>query len=195
MNDFESIKSQLNLQSVILNETHFVMKGKHLEECPFCGGHKCFSIKDDFYKCFQCDAGGDVFTFLEEYLKVDKAEALKTAAALAGVRLAQSNKKPRALPIKEQIFIAAAKHYHENVTSNGGKEYLCMSRGHLNESIERMAVGWSSGELFDCLVKQGFSEDEIKKSGLVRERKVGDTVTQKCYLSENAGRESAQPKH
>lgn len=37
--DFERIKECLRLQQVISQETGLAMKGPHLEQCPFCGGH------------------------------------------------------------------------------------------------------------------------------------------------------------
>ena len=38
MNDFETVKNAVNLLDVICTETGLKVKGKHLEECPFCGG-------------------------------------------------------------------------------------------------------------------------------------------------------------
>lgn len=177
-NDFERIKERLDLLSVITQESGLKMKGHHLEECPFCQGHECFSIKDRKYKCFQCNASGDVFTFLESFHKLDKSEALKKAAQIACINL-KGQKKPKDscrlnLTIKELIFIEAAKHYHNNISNNGGggKSYYIEQRGHKEEVLQAMQAGWSEGELLDYLRSKGYTDAQIKASGLVKEKQI-----------------------
>ena len=90
VNDFEEIKGRLDIRAVIMDVTGIAMKGPHLESCPFCGGHECFSFPNELaYKCFQCDepSGGDVFTFLQRYENLTPAESLARAAAIAGYQL------------------------------------------------------------------------------------------------------------
>lgn len=175
MNDFETVKQSLNILDVITRETGFQIKGKHLEECPFCNGHECFSIQETegFFKCFQCDAKGDVFTFLETYHKTDKATALQKAAELAKVQI-KDQKRPKdvagmELTVREKIFIDAARHYHQNYPVNGGRSYLIEKRGHKKEIIKAMQVGWSEGTLVDCLRSHGYTDAQIKASGLAKE--------------------------
>lgn len=170
MSDFERVKERLDIQLVIEQSTGFAMKRHHLEECPFCGGHACFSIDREkgFYKCFQCPATGDVFTFLENYYNVDKAEALQRAADLAGVSLTEKKHRDPKLTTKERIFLSAAEYYHELAISNGGKAYYIDQRGHSEESLKAMKVGWSDGGLADHLVQKGFVPGDIKASGLAK---------------------------
>ncbi|MEW6485765.1 MAG: CHC2 zinc finger domain-containing protein, partial [Pseudomonadota bacterium] len=125
-NDFDRIKERLDLLTIVSQDTGLKMKGHHLEECPFCQHHECFSIKDQHYKCFSCDAAGDVFTFLELFHKIDKPEALKKAAKIAGVELKAKKPKDNSgvnMTVKELIFIEAANHYHANIANNGGRSY------------------------------------------------------------------------
>lgn len=175
MNDYETIKQSLNILHVIIQETGLQMKGKHLEECPFCNGHDCFSIQETegFYKCFQCDAKGDVFTFLETYHKIDKAAALQKAAGLANVQLKDHKKSKDVagleLTIRDKIYLDAARHYHANCPANGGRSYLIEKRGHKEEVIKAMQVGWSEGNLVDFLRSLGYNDAQIRASGLARE--------------------------
>ncbi len=171
MSDFERVKERLDIQLVIEQSTGFVMKKHHLEECPFCGGHECFNIDREkaFYKCFQCPATGDVFTFLENYHNIDKAEALRRAADLAGIALTEKKPRDPKLTTKERIFIAAAEYYHLNAVSNGGKEYYLKARGHSEESLSAMKTGWTDGGLTEHLVSKGFAQGDIKASGLAKE--------------------------
>ena len=176
MSDFERIKQAVDLQQIITQETGIKMKGHHLEECPFCGGHGCFSIKEDLYHCFQCPedtSGGDAITFLGKFHRLDKHEALKRAADFANIKLTPARGHKEELNVKARIFIEAAAHYQVHL-SNGGKEYLVKKRAHREDVLKEMRVGWSTGELLKHLQDKGFSNDDIKASGLVRESK-GET--------------------
>ncbi len=83
MNDFESVKKNLPIKETVLSLTGLKMKGPHLEKCPLCGGHDCFSIQDDkgIFKCFQCDARGDVITFIEKFEGLTPKEARESRRA------------------------------------------------------------------------------------------------------------------
>jgi DNA primase len=172
MTDFERVKEHLDLVTTIETESELKMRRSHLEECPFCRGHECFSIDRDkrVYKCFQCDAGGDVFTFLESFYNIDKAEALRRAEAAAGITLAEPKRREIRLTTKERIFLEAANYYHGCYNENGAKSYLVETRKHREEVLKAMRVGWTDGGLVEHLQHKGFTDVDIKVSGLARER-------------------------
>ncbi len=177
MNDFEEVKGKLDLLTVIQGETGLKMKRSHLEECPFCGGHECFTVDQakQVFKCFQCDpdkSGGDVFTFFERYHNIDKAESLRRAALAAGVTLTEPKRREMRFSTRERIFIEAADYYHlkYNENGNGAKSYLIEKRGHREDVIKAMRVGWTDGGLVDHLRSKNFSDADITASGLARER-------------------------
>ncbi|NOZ67990.1 MAG: toprim domain-containing protein [Deferribacteres bacterium] len=172
MNDFERVKDAIDLLNLIEAETGLKMKGHHLEECPFCGGHDCFSIKPDeqFFKCFQCDRSGDVYTFLTEYKGIEIPEALRQAAEFARINLTFSEKKKRRLTKKDRIFLDAAEYYHQQLHANGGSKYFVEQRKHSKEALSRMKVGWSNGQLSRWLLEKGYTREEILESGLAREK-------------------------
>ena len=155
------------------------MKGQHLSECPFCGGHGCFSIdrEKQLYKCFQCPAQGDVFSFYQGYFNLDETESLRRAAAFAGIALEEHVKKPRDIKLntRERIFLEAAAYYHAAAINNGGREYYLNTRGHAMDTITVMKCGWSDGGLCEHLKKKGFSDLDIKASGLAKEITIGDS--------------------
>jgi DNA primase len=149
----------------------------HLEQCPFCNGHHCFSINSQkgFYKCFQCPAQGDVFTFLEAYHNLSKAEALKKAAEMAGVRLEggmpskagdRTVRRMADKTVRDKVLEEAAAYYHARMLTNGGRDYLVKTRKHTEEVLRSMKVGWADGGLVEHLRGKGFSEEEIEASGL-----------------------------
>jgi len=175
MNDFDKVKQSVNILEIITRETGLQMKGQHLEECPFCHGHNCFSINEaeGYYKCFQCDAGGDVFTFLEKYHSIDSHASLEMAAKLSGVKLqiqkSTTGDSSLRLSTKERIFAEAAQYYHSHIFTNGGSNYLVERRGHCEDVLKKMQVGWSDGNLTDFLKAKGFAEKDLVKSHLSKE--------------------------
>jgi DNA primase len=170
MSDFETIKRSVNLRSIITTETGLQVKGHHLEVCPFCTGKDCFAIKEDYYKCFQCPASGDVFNFIQEFKEISSLQALKYLAGSAGITLRESKSAPIKLSSRDRIFILAADYYKEKL-SNGGREYLIKKRGHTEAVLDKMKVGWTDGGLVEHLRSKQIKDTEILASGLAKEVK------------------------
>lgn len=181
MNDFDRVKEKLNILEVITSETGLKMKGGHLEKCPFpdCGKEKCFSIQEDkqFFKCFKCDTKGDVFTFYGKYFSTDKAGQLKRGAEKAGIVLKPGRKAEKKqadsvdLTVRERIFRSAMEHYQGNLSLNGSeetssKEYLITAKGHTQDVLEKMRIGWSIGGLVEHLRMSGYADKDIRASGM-----------------------------
>ncbi|NOQ52389.1 MAG: toprim domain-containing protein, partial [Desulfuromonadaceae bacterium] len=174
MSDFERVKESLNIKTVIESATGQTMGKNHLPECPFCNGHDCFSIPFDkeYFKCHQCDKGGDVFNFLEFRHGLEKSDALKMAAEIAGIELEEKKKKSVKLSVTDKIRIDAAKYYHGHMLKNGGKDYLTNTRCHALKTLEREQIGFSDGSLVEHLRGLEYSDTEILKSGLAKEREI-----------------------
>jgi DNA primase len=188
--DFQRVKDALNILTVIQNETALTMKGKFLEQCPFCGGHECFSIKEkeQGYHCFQCPEHGDVFTFLEKYHNLSRGEALVRAAAIAGIELEKQGQGARVKgqgdrekreSTTEKIYRLAAEHYHQAALpeDSPARAWFCghykkdeagkvIARGHAYNTLLKMRVGWSDAKITAILKEQGLSEEEILSSGI-----------------------------
>ncbi|MDH4163925.1 MAG: CHC2 zinc finger domain-containing protein, partial [Nitrospirota bacterium] len=170
------------------------MKGKHLEQCPFCGGHECFSILEEKqgYHCWQCPEHGDVFTFLEKYHNLtSKGDALIRAAAIAGIEL---EKKPevkkareRTESTAEKIYRLAAERFHQAALpeDSPARAWFCgpyrrddagklLGRGHAYNTLLKLRVGCSDAKITAFLKEQGFTEDQIISSGLGVDRNSKD---------------------
>lgn len=174
MSDFATVKAALDITKVIENCTGQKMGKSHLPECPFCSGHDCFSIRDDSYKCFQCDGpGGDVFNFLEKFHSTDKAGGLKLAADIAGITLETKKKKAQRLTKPEKLRLEAAAYYHALFLDSAGQTFMVDERGHELEVLKREQVGYSDGNLVDHLRDKEFTDTEILESGLGKERELG----------------------
>ncbi|MCC6345672.1 MAG: hypothetical protein IT388_00635 [Nitrospirales bacterium] len=178
-NDFETIKRRLDLLDIITRETGLTMQGAHLKQCPFCGHKECFSIDQDkqLFNCFSCKLAGDVFNFLQEYHELEPFEALKKAASMAGMEISSpaqtaTPKKSKAESLQEQLYRLAWEHYREAIGKPEcpGRKWFLSDRGHAPTTLEKMAVGWSTGTLATFLKEQGIDEAEMLKHSLARNR-------------------------
>lgn len=89
MSIFDDVKQSLNIREVI---EYYGIKvdraGKFV--CPFHNDHKpSAGIKNDYFHCFACGAGGDLITFIAQLHGITNYEACKKLAADFGLRIAQ----------------------------------------------------------------------------------------------------------
>ena len=77
MSIFEEVKSQLNIRQVIEHYGYKVNRAKQFV-CPFHNDHKpSASIKNDYFNCFVCGAGGDLITFTAKLFGLNNINACK----------------------------------------------------------------------------------------------------------------------
>ena len=87
----EEIKKKLDIVEVINRMVPLKKRGRHYVAC--CPFHQektpSFIVSPELqiYKCFGCGRGGDVFSFYQEFNRVDFKDALEDLAKLAGVKL------------------------------------------------------------------------------------------------------------
>jgi DNA primase len=177
LTDFERIKDTLDLLSVITQETGLSMKGPHLESCPFCGHHDCFSIYENNrkYKCWSCESTGDVFNFIEEYRQVERSESLKIAADMAHIELSDKRESARprekAESLQEQIYRLAAEYYHDAMLGDSAaQEWFIGKRGHKLDTLKKMRVGYSTNGLLAFLQEVGIPATDVVKYGLAKDK-------------------------
>ncbi len=148
-----------------------------LDECPFCQGHGCFTVQtgdDRYFKCFQCEAKGDIFSFAQAFRKLSSPlEALRQIADERGIELekkAESPPAPDPLKIRRrEIFEKAIVHFQETLFSEVGElalRYLTEERGHTLETIRRNGLGLTDGRLFATLTAT-IPDHDLIQSGLV----------------------------
>ncbi len=179
MDDFIEIKSRINIIDLIRDETNFSLKKVginifNLEQCPFCNGHDCFRIwlNTQSFNCFQCDAGGNIFKFIERLNKCTPFEALKFLADKINYKL--QNTKPRSdeFHIKQNIFTDTAQYYHKLLLKNKkAMDWISQNRGHSTNTVKFFKLGWSGSanqSLYKYLNGKNYKSDEIISSGLVK---------------------------
>lgn len=136
------------------------------------------------WHCFGCGEGGDVIEFVMRMDGLPFTEAVEYLAERAGVTLRYEAGGGRSGPTPGQrkrlieAHRVAQSFYAEQLASDEartGRDFL-RERGFDREAAEHFGVGyapkgWSS--LTDHLRKAGFTEDELKASGLVSEGQRG----------------------
>lgn len=172
----EQIKARLNITEVISAYVKLERIGSNWKgRCPF---HQektpSFYISEQrqSYYCFGCGMKGDIFSFVEEFEKVDFKGALKILAEKAGVKLSDFNQKVEAekdvlLSIMEETTVFFENNLKKDEKS---KEYL-KARGLSEETIKEWRLGlaldaWNSAE--NHLKAKGFKEKDIELAGIVK---------------------------
>jgi len=136
---FEQIKDRINLVEYIGKYIRLrPVAGKYVGLCPF-HTEKTPSFHVDgtkqLFHCFGCNCGGDLFEFYMRYNNVDKKEALRALADLAGVSLTST-------PIREksQLDIVSA-YFAQHLANDANVQQLLRERGVSAESIAKFSIG------------------------------------------------------
>ena len=87
MSIFEEVKSQLNIRQVVEFYGHKVNRANQFI-CPFHNDHKpSASIKNDYFNCFVCGAGGDLITFTAKLHGLSNIDACKKLVSDFGMNI------------------------------------------------------------------------------------------------------------
>jgi DNA primase len=87
----QQLKSQLNIVDVVGQYVRLKRQGSGVRYVGLCPFHTektpSFNVNGalGFYKCFGCDAAGDVFKFVQEIESLTFPEVLKTLAERYGI--------------------------------------------------------------------------------------------------------------
>lgn len=154
--------------------------------CPFHNEKSpSFMVQPEkqFWHCFGCSKGGDVFSFVQEMEGLDFPEALKLLANRAGVKLdtyaseVNKSQKNRIIEINNK----AAHFFHhfllEMPASQGARDYL-QRRGLTVDTIVDWQIGFIPDQwelLTKYLLKKGNSIDDLLASGLSTKKEGGNS--------------------
>ncbi|MCC7263146.1 MAG: DNA primase [Candidatus Latescibacteria bacterium] len=151
--------------------------------CPFHGEKTpSFNVNPELqiYKCFGCDAGGDVFKFVQQIDRVSFTEAVAHLAQRTGIALPTPSQQP-ADELSDQLYRAselAAKYYHHLLRQPQSREALAylQQRGIRDETTERFGLGCAPAEwdaFFKVATRRGFDPAILERAGLVSARREG----------------------
>ena len=184
MNDLkdiiEEIKSRCDIVDIISDYMHLEKSGSNYTGlCPFHSektGSFMVSKSKQIYKCFGCNAGGDVISFVMRWENVDFMEAVKILARKCGITLDRNISEEEKKKIQEinkfrEIHTEAARFYFANLlrTKNPGYEYL-RKRGLSDKIIKKFGLGYSPNSwnsLMNYLLSKGYDKTDLVKCGLI----------------------------
>ena len=180
----DQIKSKIDIVSLVGSYIKLEKAGANYKcRCPFHNEKTpSFFVSPDrgSYYCFGCHAKGDIFTFVQDFEKLDFVGALKILADRAGVDLdsyskSEKTEKQRLHSVLEQAVFFYEKKLSENKQA---LDYLT-SRGLTEKTIKEFRIGYSTlewRELFEYLNSKDVSISDMEKVGLIK-RKEGGTST------------------
>jgi DNA primase len=179
--DVQTLRERANLAAVVSDYTALKRSGSRLKGlCPF-HGEKTPSFYVDaargFFHCFGCDAGGDVYDFLQRVEALTFPEAVERLARLEGVSLRYEELSPgqrRALGRRTRLVEClgeANAFFREQLRGAAGRPaatYLDR-RGLTPDAIARFELGWAP-DSWEATVRRltdrGFSSQEVADAGL-----------------------------
>ena len=175
----EEVKGKTDIVSLIGEYIEVKKAGRNYKAiCPFHSEKTpSFMISPELqiYKCFGCQAGGDVFAFLKEYEGMEFGEALKFLADRAGVKLERISRTDTSE--KEKIIeinnLTARFYQYLLFNSSSGKialDYLLKERGIKLATIKEFGLGFSPDSplgLKKFLIdKKKFDPRDIERAGI-----------------------------
>ncbi len=156
--------------------------------CPFHGEKTpSFHVNPDkgFFYCFGCQAGGNVFKFVELQEKVGFQDAVRLLAHKFGMTVPEADGRDESDGVERETLLkvheAAAARFREQLASAAGtraRQQLA-ARGISRETIDKLGLGYalpSREGLKAWFLRQGFDLPLLLKSGLVLQRDDGQAI-------------------
>ena len=185
----EEIRSANDIVDVISQYVTLKRSGRNFFGlCPF---HKekspSFSVSADrqYFHCFGCHKGGDVFTFVSEIERISFREALEFLAERARIKLptVENSEFNKTQYLKDRMYKINAEtaiFYHERLYKPLAKiaqDYV-KQRKLDNNTLKAFKIGYSGeyNELYKLLKAKGFKDEEILATGLVNKTEKGDFI-------------------
>ena len=183
------VRENSDIVEVISQYVHLKRSGRnYFGLCPFHNEKSpSFSVSPDkqIFHCFGCGVGGNVFTFISKIEGIGFKEAIENLADRAGIVLPKltNNEDSKREELKSKVYKVnnfTADYYHKRLykpESKAGQEYV-KQRKLTNETLESYNLGFSGNydELYKVLRKEGFNDEEILESGLVKKNEHGQYV-------------------
>lgn len=173
------IRNSANIVEVIGHYIPLEKKGKSYRAvCPFHDDHDpSLSISEDkqIYKCFVCNNGGNVFTFVSNFKKISFPEAVSEVASVIG--------KPITIDLAPKK-VSKYQHYYDLLNTmisyctyllsasklgQDAMNYL-ENRGLNNDVIEYFNIGLNpeNNKIYDYLKNHNFKDEDMIKAGVCR---------------------------
>ena len=185
----EEIRSSNDIVDVISQYVILKRSGRnYFGLCPFHNEKSpSFSVSPErqYFHCFGCGKGGDVFTFVSEIEKISFKESIELLAERAKITLPTLegegfNSKQYLKDRMFKINLDAALFFHERLYKPLAKEAqnYVKQRKMDNTTLQNFKIGYSGNynELYTMLKGKGYTEKEILATGLVNKNDRGEFI-------------------
>lgn len=184
MDQVSQIREKIDIVSFLSEFITLKKAGRNFKAvCPFHNEKSpsfMVSPERQVWHCFGCGKGGDIYTFLMEYERVEFPEALRILAKKAGIELIQSKAESGLASKKERLYglnALAREYYHylllKHKVGANAREYL-KNRGLSEKIIETFQLGFAPGVgtalSHYLLKKKGYTQEELVDAGLAFSR-------------------------
>ena len=154
------------------------------------------------FKCWVCNIGGDVFSFVMQVENVDFREALEILADQAGIQL----------PKQQRLDSAIQRQFQKSQNNAGASGHDCAAHGHAHNTSSRQqepltkktlyrALDWVAQKYHDYLLAGNEAElarDYLKDRGIsdesIRKFRIGYAPLQRDWLLEQVKRDPQRIK-
>jgi len=137
------------------------------------------------YHCFGCHKGGNIYSFIQDFDKIDFGEALHKAADYAGVRLREYRRDPERESLFKRLYdlnrMAVDFYKGKLEKSNIASRYLDQ-RNLKPETINTFELGYAPAEYESFLaelLRRGARPEDAAQIGLVQKREEQQTYFDK----------------
>lgn len=181
------IRQSVDIVDVIGNYLSLERKGRnYVALCPFHNDTRpsmSISPEKQIYRCFVCNHGGNVFSFLQDYLKISYIEAVKMVAKMGNVDIGEFANYIESRPVNQELepfylmhdeANRIYKHYLSTKLALEAKSYL-LKRNLNQDIINYFEIGYAPDKniLLNAFEKSGYTKMQAYASGLVIESNVG----------------------
>lgn len=179
--DVNKIRSNADIVRVVSSYLPLQQKGRnYVAVCPFHNDSNpslTVSQEKQIYKCFSCNASGNVFTFVQEYEKIGFLEAVRKVCELTNQRVEgfekviKKNEVPKEKQVLYNLLNDLGNFYSYNLKNSSNKEayeYI-KNRGLEDKYLDEYRVGYApyeSEKTIKFLKAKGYSNDDILNSGV-----------------------------
>jgi DNA primase len=176
----EHVRERVDIVQVIKQRIN--LNDHNMAECPFHDDKKpSFSVnpRGQYFHCFGCGAGGDVFEFLMRVEHKTFMEALTDLARQVGIPLPGFTREDRKQIVEarriQNVLASTAKFYQSALSITQGN-YLD-TRGLGPKIVGRFLIGYANGGLQEHLTHEcKFPVDLCLRAGVLRRTKDGAVV-------------------
>lgn len=192
--DKEKVQAATDIVRLVGEHVTLRPKGKEFAGlCPFHDDKTPsmqVSPQKQIYKCFSCGAGGDAFSFVMNYHKMDFVESLKYLAEKGGIELtpwkpdgkggsgeSASGGERKRIAAANEMAVSFFKALLKHETHGADARAYLERRGVTQEMVDIFGLGYAP-DRWDGLVtmvrERGWDKQGFELAQLIRPRKTGD---------------------